>query len=229
MHDADSFGDYYESAIQLPVSLPGAGVSGAYSPYLYLGSDGAVAVGREIYGQPKKGGQPRLEARGDLWVGTVSRNGIDVLTATLPYKHRRADPAGLAQFGDFRTNLNLKVITGVDGRIAIRQLTARQFENVRIHECWSGPATVELRPNAQAPVYRLPVREMLTASTGAPTSSCPMAAWCTITWPPKEARDVSGTSSADNWRRGRHWPGCLPGVRPGRRQRDGGGCQRCGR
>jgi acetoacetate decarboxylase len=162
MHDADSFGDYYESAVQLPVTLAGSDeVAGAYSPYLYLGSDGAVAVGREIYGQPKKGGEPRLEARGDLLVGVVARNGIDVITATLPYKQRRADPAELLRYGDFRTNINLKVITGVDGAAAIRQLTARQFENVRVHECWSGPATVELRPNAQAPVYRLPVREML--------------------------------------------------------------------
>ncbi len=161
MHDADSFGDYYESAVQLPVVLPGRDITGAYSPYLYLGSDGAVAVGREVYGQPKKGGEPRLEVRGDLWVATVSRNGIEVITATLPYKQRRADPADLLQYGDFRTNINLKVIPGVDGQIAIRQLTARRLENVRISECWSGPGTVELRPNAQAPVYRLPVREML--------------------------------------------------------------------
>ena len=162
MHDADSFGNYYESAVQLPVSLPGQEVTGAYSPYLYLGSDGAVAVGREVYGQPKKGGEPRLEARGDLLVGTVSRNGIEVITATLPYKQRRAELADLLRRGDFRTNINLKVIPGVDGQIAIRQLTARRFENVRVHECWTGPATVELRPNAQAPVFRLPVREMLS-------------------------------------------------------------------
>jgi len=161
MHDADMFGDYYESAVQLPVELTGAGVSGAYSPYLYLSSVGAVAVGREIYGQPKKGGEPCLEARGDLFVGTVSRNGIDVITATLPYKTRRAELSEMLEFGDFRTNINLKIINGVDGKIAIRQLTARRFEDVRVRECWSGPATIELRPNAQAPVYKLPARETL--------------------------------------------------------------------
>lgn len=161
MHDADMFGDYYESAVQLSVALPGTGVSGAYSPYLYLSSMGAVAVGREIYGQPKKGGEPRLEVRGDLFVGTVRRNGIEVITATMPYKARRAELSEMLEFGDFRTNINLKIINGVDGRIAIRQLTARRFENVRVHECWAGPATIELRPNAQAPVYRLPVRDMI--------------------------------------------------------------------
>ncbi len=161
MHDADMFGDYYESALQLPVALPGTGVRGAYSPYLYLSSAGAVAVGREIYGQPKKGGEPRLEVRGDLFVGTVRRNGIDVITATMPYKVRRAELPEMLEFGDFRTNINLKIINGADGKIAIRQLTARRFENVRVRECWSGPATIELRPNAQAPVYKLPVREMI--------------------------------------------------------------------
>jgi acetoacetate decarboxylase len=33
--------------------------------------------------------------------------------------------------------------------------------DVIVHECWSGPCTVELRPNAQAPVHRLPVVDML--------------------------------------------------------------------
>lgn len=48
MHDADMFGNYNESAVQLPVALPGTGVGGAYSPYLYLSSAGAIAVGREM-------------------------------------------------------------------------------------------------------------------------------------------------------------------------------------
>jgi acetoacetate decarboxylase len=161
MNDSDWFGNYHESAVQIPVHLPGTDIAGAYAPYLYLASDGAVATGREIYGQPKKGGQPRLEVREDLFVGTVTRNGIDVVTLTMPYKQRRAADGELTHFGDFKTNINLKVIPNIDGTTAIRQLTARTFENVRIHECWAGEATVELRPNAQAPVYRLPVREVL--------------------------------------------------------------------
>jgi acetoacetate decarboxylase len=39
---------------------------------------------------------------------------------------------------------------------------ADQVENVKVHEVWNGPATLELRPNAQAPVYRLPVVEVVT-------------------------------------------------------------------
>jgi acetoacetate decarboxylase len=161
MNDADWFGVYYESAVQIPVRLHGTDTVGAYSPYLYLGNDGAIAAGREIYGQPKKGGDPRLEVRDDLFVGTVKRNGIDVITVTLPYKQQRVDPAALLSRGNFTTNINLKVVPNIDGTPAIHQLTARTFTNVTVHECWTGPATVELRPNAQAPVYRLPVLEML--------------------------------------------------------------------
>jgi acetoacetate decarboxylase len=63
---------------------------------------------------------------------------------------------------DFVTNFNLKIIPSITGDDAIRQITARDFADLVIHECWEGPVTVELRPNAQAPVYRLPVVEMLT-------------------------------------------------------------------
>jgi acetoacetate decarboxylase len=91
----------------------------------------------------------------------VKRNGIDVITVTLPYKQTRALPEELNRYGDFRTNINLKVVPNVDGSDAIRQLTARTFGDLHVHECWRGAATVELRPNAQAPVYRLPVRTML--------------------------------------------------------------------
>ena len=61
MHDAEWFGVYGESAVHLPVMLPD-GRPGTYSPFLVLGSDGAVAAGREHYGQPKKHGEVALDA-----------------------------------------------------------------------------------------------------------------------------------------------------------------------
>ena len=46
----------------------------------------------------------------------------------MPYKVRAAqNSAEMLEFGDFRTNINLKIINGVDGKIAVRQLTARRF------------------------------------------------------------------------------------------------------
>jgi acetoacetate decarboxylase len=159
MNDTDWLGPYSEANVMVGAALGDR--RGAYSPYLVLSSDIGVAHGRETHGQPKKLGTPKLEPRGDLLVGSVERNGIEVLTATLPYKQRACDPSGLKPYFDFATNLNLKAIDHIDGTPAIRQITSRQLADVTVHECWEGPCTVELRANAQLPLFRLPVLEPL--------------------------------------------------------------------
>lgn len=164
MHDAEWFGAYGESAVQLPVRHQASGTEGAYSPFLFVESDGAVAAGREIYGQPKKTASIELGPEGDLLVGRVRRNGIDVVTATTPYKQIAGTAEDLERYGAFRTNINLKVIPATDGSgAAVRELTARTLADVVVHEVWRGRGTVELRPNAQAPVHLLPVEQVLEA------------------------------------------------------------------
>lgn len=163
MNDTDWLGPYAEANVMIGATLPGSGISGGYSPYLFLSSEVGVVHGREVHGQPKKLGQPSLEFRGDLIVGTVARNGIDVVTATMAYKQERGALDTLLQEFDFRTNINLKALDHIDGTPAIRQITARRLGEMTLHECWRGPCTIELRPNAQAPVYRLPVIDMLDA------------------------------------------------------------------
>ncbi len=160
MNDTDWLGPYHEVNVMVGADLPGK-AKGAYSPYLFLSSDIGVAHGRELHGQPKKLGNPKLEFRSDLIVGTLERNGIDVLTGTMPYKQTKAAITDLSAIFPFATNLNLKAIDHIDGTPAIRQLTSRHLADVEVTECWRGPCTVELRPNAQAPLHRLPVLEML--------------------------------------------------------------------
>ena len=92
MNDVDWLGAYGESNLSVGCSLPGAGVTGSYSPYLFLSSDVGVAHGREVHGQPKKLGEPVLEIRGDLTVGNrqaqwdrrADRNHADQATARQP-------------------------------------------------------------------------------------------------------------------------------------------------
>ena len=91
----------------------------------------------------------------------MERNGIEVIVGTMPYKQRPCPVDAIAPYFDFATNLNLKAVDHIDGRPAIRQLTSRKLADVKIHEAWTGPATTELRPNAQLPVARLPVLEPL--------------------------------------------------------------------
>jgi acetoacetate decarboxylase len=160
MHDAEWFGVYGESAFQLPVVLPD-GTQAVYSPFLVLESDGAVAAGRELYGQPKKYGQVSLAPDGDLLVGRVARNGIEIATATTVWKQRPAEGGELERLvPGSAVNVNLRVLPE-DGSQMRRELVARSFAGVEQHEAWVGPATLELRPNAQVPVHLLTVCEVV--------------------------------------------------------------------
>lgn len=160
IHDAGPYGSYNELQVHIPVSHAPTGTIGAYSPILLLESDGAIATGRELFGQPKKAAHVSLNAEGDLLVARAERNGIDVATATMPCRQTPSTPEVLQELS-FGTNINLKVIPAVDGSgDAVRQLTARDFNDVKIHEVWEGLGTVELRPNAQAPIHLLPVLEV---------------------------------------------------------------------
>jgi acetoacetate decarboxylase len=49
----------------------------------------------------------------------------------------------------------------------------RTFADVEQHEAWIGPATLELRPNAQVPVHLLAVREVLLGLHRVPDLSLP--------------------------------------------------------
>ena len=160
MNDTNWLGAFNEVNVIVGAELPGKAV-GAHSPYLFLSSDFGVAHGREVHGQPKKLGQPKIEFRGDLIVACLERNGIDCVTGTMPYKHSRGDISELAGVFPFATDLNLKALDHIDGTPAIRQRTSRKLSALAVKEFWRDPCAVELRPNARAPVHRLPVHEML--------------------------------------------------------------------
>jgi acetoacetate decarboxylase len=136
-------------------------VEGSYSPYFWVQSDRSMAGGREFHGQPKRLAEISLDNVGDLQIGRVRSNGIDVFTGTLQYKAARSSAERLRGRIDLVTNLNLKIINHIDSRPAIRQLTARELADLDVSECYEGPCTVEIRPAATAPLYRLPVRGFL--------------------------------------------------------------------
>ena len=163
MGDVEHMGAVNECNLMVAAAFeePDRLVAGGYTVAQFVTSDMALAHGREVHGQPKKLARITLEPRDDLVVGSVERNGIEILTATLPYKQQPAPPSDLTARFDFTVNLNLKAIRHIDGGPAIWEITARRLTDVEVHGCWSGPCTVELRPNAQAPVWRLPVIEPL--------------------------------------------------------------------
>ncbi len=163
MNDVDYLGKYQECNVMLHAEFDGK-IEGGYSPFLFLNSDAGIAQGREVHGQPKKWGNPKIEVHGDLIVGTMERNGIEVIKGTMAYKQKRGTLEEYKKLTfDFSTNMNYKVINQIDGRTAIRQITSRNLEKVKISESWVGPCSVALQPNIQAPVYKLPVLDECSA------------------------------------------------------------------
>jgi acetoacetate decarboxylase len=155
--------DIHECNVMIGARYAGADetVEGSYSPYFWVESDRSMAGGREFHGQPKRIAEISLENVGDLLIGRVRHAGIDIFTGTLQYKAAPSTAERLRGRIDPVTNINLKIINHIDSRPAIKQLTSRELTDLSIPECYEGPCTVEIRPAATAPLYRLPARGFL--------------------------------------------------------------------
>jgi acetoacetate decarboxylase len=60
-----------------------------------------------------------------------------------------------------KTQVNLKIIPGIDGNPAIAQLVAYELDDIQVKGAWSGPARLQLYAHVNAPVADLPVRKVL--------------------------------------------------------------------
>jgi acetoacetate decarboxylase len=160
MPDSNGFGDYTESGQVIPVSFRGR--RGGYTHCMFLNDEGPIAGGRELWGFPKKLGQPTLRTEIDTLIGTLDYGPLRVATGTMGYKHREADlaqvKAALAE-----PNFLLKIIPHVDGTPRICELVEYHLEQLVLKGAWTGPAALALTPHALAPVADLPVLEIVSA------------------------------------------------------------------
>ena len=160
MPDSSGFGDYTESGQIIPVSF--RGVQGSYSHGMYLNDQPAIAAGRELWGFPKKTAAPHLEVDIDTLVGTLDYGKVRIATATMGYKHNKADhQAVLASLA--APNFLLKIIPHVDGSARICELVRYYTTQVTLKGAWTGPGSLELHPHALAPVSDLPVLKVQSA------------------------------------------------------------------
>ena len=79
------------------------------------------------------------------------------------YKHRAADLAAVTA-SLVAPNFLLKIIPHVDGTPRICELVEYYLEDVTVKGAWTGPAALDLRPHALAPVAELPVLEVVSAT-----------------------------------------------------------------
>lgn len=161
MPDSTGFGDYTESGQVIPVSFNGK--KGGYTHAMFLNDGPPIYGGRELWGFPKKYAQPSLGPDKDTLVGTLDYGALRVATGTMGYKHR-ALPAADVLAGLEVPNYLLKIVPHVDGSPRILELVDYRLEDIVLKGAWTGPAALDLRPHALAPVAELPVVEIVSAT-----------------------------------------------------------------
>jgi len=161
MPNSTGFGDYTETGQVIPVTFQGR--RGGYTHCMFLNDEGPIAGGRELWGFPKKLGNPCLRTEVDMLVGTLDYGPVRVATATMGYKHRPADAkAVLASM--LEPNFLLKIIPHVDGSARICELVEYHLEDITLKGCWSGPGALSLMPHALAPLAELPVLDVISTT-----------------------------------------------------------------
>ncbi len=160
MPDTTGFGSYCESGQVIPVSLNG--VAGSYAHSMYLNNHPPIAGGRELWGFPKKWGNPELRVQKDTLVGTLDYGDIRIATGTMGFKHTLLDGEAIKESLGAPSFL-LKIIPHVDGTARICELVQYCLSDITIKGAWGGPAALELYQHALAPVAQLPVLEVISA------------------------------------------------------------------
>lgn len=159
MPDSTGFGHYCESGQVIPVTLDG--IPGSYVLSMYLNDHPPIAGGRELWGFPKKYGEPELRVHKDTLMGTLDYSDFRVATGTMGFKHRPLDTATIAQ-SMAAPNFLLKIIPHVDGTPRICELVRYGLTDIQVKGAWSGPGALDLHDHALAPVADLPVLEILS-------------------------------------------------------------------
>jgi len=164
MPDSSGFGSYTESGMVIPGRLHGEEINFVHQ--MYLDDDPPIAAGREIWGFPKKYAHPKLEIVKDTLTGTLSYAGQLVAMGTMGYKHESmasGDDGVRTRAMLSKTQINLKLVPGVDGRAEIAQLVAINLADIVVKGSWAGPGRLHLVPHVNAPVADLPVRRVVGA------------------------------------------------------------------
>lgn len=160
MPDSSGFGAYKESGIVIPCLLDGKAVN--YTAMMFLNIEPPITAGREIWGFPKRWGEPDLRVAGDTLTGTLSYAGQRVAMGTMVYKHEATCGAPEACAAILaRTSVNLKLIPCVTGKPRIAELVAFEMADITVEGFWRGDARLHLVPHVNAPVADLPVHRVI--------------------------------------------------------------------
>jgi acetoacetate decarboxylase len=145
MPDSSGFGSYTESGMVIPCRFKGEDVN--FVAQMYLDDDPPIVAGREIWGFPKKYAHPKLEI--DTLTGTLEYAGQLVAMGTRGYKREAMAGNGeRTRAALSKTQVNLKLIPGVDGSPEICQLVAYNLTDIVVKGSWIGPGRLHLVPTS---------------------------------------------------------------------------------
>ena len=162
MPDSSGFGDYQESGSAAHAFYEGEPCN--FSIQMYLDDEPPITAGREIWGFPKKWGQPRLDLRKDTLTGTLRYDDERVAMGTMTYKHKSLNgELDAVKTGLGKLNVNLKFLPDVDGSPKVAQLVGYRLEDITVHGAWDGEGRLDLIPHVNCRVADLPVRRIVGA------------------------------------------------------------------
>jgi len=168
MPDSSGFGDYTESGVVIPAKYKGESLN--FTAQMYLDDEPPIVGGREVWGFPKKHGNPKLSVVHDTLTGILEYAGVQVAVGTMGYKFENliaglhesiTDDVDKIKQRMGKTQTNLKIIPDVTGEPAIVQLVAYNMTEINVKGAWTSPARLHLVPHVNAPVADLPVRQVL--------------------------------------------------------------------
>jgi len=171
MPDSSGFGDYMESGVVIPCLWQGEEVN--FTVMMFLDNEPPLTCGREVWGFPKKYGNPKLEVVHDTLTGTLKYDEELVAMGTMNYKwenlthipqHSEMADVEAIKKKLGKTQINLKLIPNVDGTPAIAQLVAYNMCDATVKGAWGGHARLHLIPHINAPVADLPVKRIVGGS-----------------------------------------------------------------
>lgn len=159
MPDSTGFGSYSESGVVIPCLWGDEPVN--FTAQMYLNDEPPITAGREIWGFPKRWGEPRLCVETDTLTGTLDYANQRVAMGTMGYKYQDlAEDAENPTQALAKTQVNLKLIPDVTGRPQIAQLVAYNMTDIHLKGHWGGPARLHLVPHVHAPVADFPVHRV---------------------------------------------------------------------
>lgn len=160
MPESTGFSSYIEAAQSVPVTIDGK--PGMFTVNMYLDQEAPITKGREIWGFPKKFGNPGLRIDRDLVIGTLDYSGINVATATLTYRTEKLNSEEVKKKLSSNYIYNLKAVPSVTGKSHdVLQITRFQLADITVKSAWKGEAALDFRPCIQAPMYKLPVKRVI--------------------------------------------------------------------